>query len=215
MKKNKRFAQENPGRTLIYFPIVHTAADMGALRESVQQATLRKFGRKTLKRKTDLINELWEKIGNKIEELALNYENVRLYEDGLPICGKESKIVSELAEAGSPNHRLLLRLVERGAKLMGTESSELLMKEYGLIKQMMIDGTIRGIGKISSSSTRRLGKEILIKRDRFIADRIAQTLWPGETGMLFLGALHEFEGRLPKDIRVVYPLYKPLNQGGK
>ena len=43
---------------------------------------------------------------------------------------------------------------------------------------------------------------LLGQRDRFIADRIAVTLGDGETGLLFLGALHRLDGLLPADIRL-------------
>jgi hypothetical protein len=52
--------------------------------------------------------------------------------EGLPVCGHESEIVADLARAGSRNHRLLLRLREFGAIIMGTESAELLVEEYQL-----------------------------------------------------------------------------------
>lgn len=41
-----------------------------------------------------------------------------------------------------------------------------------------------------------------LRRDEFISERITQTLRVGETGMLFLGALHDVVSRLPQDIKV-------------
>ncbi len=46
------------GRKLIYFPIVHTQADMGELGESVKRASVKKLGRMGWKRKLDLIDKV-------------------------------------------------------------------------------------------------------------------------------------------------------------
>ena len=157
---------------------------------------------------------MWAEIEQAIEGLDLRYEKVRLYQDGLPVCGREAEIVRDLARAGSRNHRLLLRLMERGATIMGTESSELLVEEYGLIKQVM---TVEEIHQGSEIAARQkvLADTLLRKRDQYIADRIDQTLQIGETGILFLGMLHALENRLHKDIRVIYPVKRPLYHGDK
>ena len=67
----------------------------------------------------------------------LTPEKTRIYQDGLPICGFEERIVRELAKAGSSNHQLILRLLDQGAVLMGTEDSQLLMEEYEMQKQRL------------------------------------------------------------------------------
>jgi hypothetical protein len=124
-------------RTLIYLPIVHTQADMGALKESVARANLEKVGRAGWSRKTAAIDQIWTAIEATIDALALSFDRVRLYQDGLPVCGREAEIVTELAQAGSRNHQLLLRLMAQGAVLMGTESGELLVQEYQSAKQSL------------------------------------------------------------------------------
>jgi len=200
---------KDPKRTLIYIPVIHTRADMGGLSDALQRATLRKFGQKSLKRKIYLINKMWTEIEQTIEGLDLGYEKVRLYQDGLPVCGREEEIVRDLTRAGSRNHRLLLRLMERGATIMGTESSELLVEEYGLIKQWMTVEDIRQ-GHETEAHRKALADALIRKRDRYIADRIDQTLQIGETGILFLGMLHALENQLHKDIRIIYPVNRPL-----
>jgi len=74
-------------RTLIYFPIVHTQADMGALQKSVVRATLEKSGRAGLARKTAAVDRIWTEIETAIGALALSFDRVRLYQDGLPVSG--------------------------------------------------------------------------------------------------------------------------------
>jgi hypothetical protein len=122
----------------------------------------------------------------------------------LPVCGHEQEIVSELAEAGSRNHRLLLNLQSRGALLMGTESPELLLEEYQLASAALA-------GRVSDAKIRRdrLRDTLLERRDRYIADRINRTLGTGETGILFMGMLHEVARSLNADVLVAYPLGSP------
>ena len=157
-------------RTLIYFPIVHTQADMGALQESVARATLEKTGRAGLARKTAAIDKIWTEIEAAIDALALSFDRVRLYQDGLPVCGREADIVTELAQAGSRNHQLLLRLMAQGAVLMGTESSDLLVQEYQLARQSLTTRPPRAAGV--AASRRALSEALLKRRDQFMAQLI-------------------------------------------
>jgi len=197
-------------RTLIYIPIIHSQVDMGALSESVRRTTLQRLGEKGWKRKANLIDTMWAEIEKVIDGLTLSFEKVSLYQDGLAVCGREAEIVTELAKAGSRNHRLLLRLMERGAAIMGTESSELLVEEYELVKQTLARGdTLKAAGV--AARQKALSDSLLKRRDRYIADRINGTLLPGETGILFLGMLHSLGNLLDKDIRVTYPITRPLD----
>jgi hypothetical protein len=193
-------------RTLIYFPIVHTQADMGALKESVTRATLEKVGRAGLARKTAAIDRIWTEIEAAIDALALSFDRVRLYQDGLPVCGREAEIVTELALAGSRNHQLLLRLMAQGAVLMGTESADLLVQEYQLARQSLATRAPRAAGV--AATRRALSQALLQRRDHFMARRINETLKSGATGILFLGMLHSVERYLNPDVKVIYPLQR-------
>jgi hypothetical protein len=108
------------------------------------------------------------------------------------------------------NHRLLLELEARGATMMGTESPELLIEEYQLATAAFASGiTLKRNGR-----QQELRDSLLEKRDRFIADRINRTLGAGESGILFLGMLHEAAKYLDSGIDVIYPLGLPrLRQG--
>jgi hypothetical protein len=200
-------------RTLIYIPIIHTQADMGALSESIERWKVKRLGRKGWERNLNLVDKLWAQIEQAIESLVLPYERVRLYQDGLPVCGREAEIVQELAKAGSRNHQLLLRLREKGARIMGTESSELLVEEYQLVKQDFASGK-REVAIRGEARRKALRDSLLKRRDQYIARRINDTLLAGETGLIFLGMLHSVGPWLDKDIRVVYPIHQPLNRGG-
>jgi hypothetical protein len=190
-------------RRLIYVPILHTRADMGGLGETARRIAVRKSGGQAWKRKTSLIDQLWKEIGQKMDGLALSCERTRLYQDGLPICEREKEIVGELAGMGSRNHQILLRLMERGATLMGTESAELLVEEYQFVQQLL--SASRPMQKPGLEARQKTwSRSLLEKRDAFIANRINGTLCAGETGILFLGMLHSLEGRLDPEIEVSY-----------
>ncbi len=199
-------------RTLIHIPVIHTEADMGALGKAIRELTIQKLGQQGWERNLTLIDEIWTRIEVAIDSWSLPYPQVRLYQDGLPVCGREEEIVTELDKAGSRNHQLLLRLKRRGATLMGTESAELLVQEYKLIKQVLAASDAEEAARLEARH-KSLSLALLKKRDQAIAERINHTLGPGETGLLFLGMLHSLEGWLAKDIQVTHPIYPPSPAG--
>jgi hypothetical protein len=194
------------GGRLFYYPILHAQADLGSLGVSVQRAAVRKLGKLAWNRNVQLVDQLWLRIEREIETLALPCERMRLYQDGLADCGREKEIVAEMAKTGSPNHRLLLRLIERGAVVMGAESPELLIKECQLAKQSI--AALR-LPQRRNESQEKLRRTLLRQRDAYIAQRINDTLRGGEIGILFLGMLHSLENRLDPDIQVIYPDWWP------
>ena len=197
-------------RTLIYIPIIHTQADMGALAGAIRRLSIEKLGHREWERSVKAIDQLWTIIHETIEKLDLPYPQVRLYQDGMPNCGREVQIVSDLAKAGSPNHQLLLFLMGKGATLMGTESPELLLEEYQLVQQVL---SAQGLGEVERVQARQesLSNSLLERRDRYISERINETLREGETGILFLGMLHSLEEKIAKDIQVQYPILRPAH----
>jgi len=196
-------------RILYHYPIVHSQSEMGAFSETIRKVTLEKLGEAVWRRKVALIGELWRGIEENVDAIGLDYSRTRVYQDGLPVCGRESEIVSEIAGLGSPNHQILLRLEARGATIMGTESPDLLLEEYELLKKILQGETAK---EVSQAEAMQEGASNLIlkKRDKFIAERIGETLQVGETGVLFLGILHDLSGVLPPDIQVQLPINMPL-----
>jgi len=166
------------GRSLIHIPIIHTQEDMGALGQAIQEITIQKLGQEGWKRNVILIDKIWDSIERAIEGWSLSYPKVRLYQDGLPICGREQEIVTELAKIGSRNHQLLLRLHRLGATIMGTESADLLMKEYKLIKQVLQMQNPQEAARLETSQ-KKATEALLKQRDQFIAERINCPLCPG------------------------------------
>ncbi|MCL5098209.1 MAG: hypothetical protein M1608_11920 [Candidatus Omnitrophica bacterium] len=198
----KPIPPDGPCRTLILIPIIHTQADMGALSQTIRQMTIQTLGKTGWERKVNTIEELWRRIEKAIGARALNYPQVRLYQDGLPVCGRESEIVNDLANAGSRNHQLLLRLMSKGATLMGTESAELLVQEYQFVKQLL-DSKEKSASAPPKDQQIQVSRSLLKQRDQAIASRINATLEPGETGLLFLGMLHSVNSFIEPKIALI------------
>lgn len=192
---------------LVYIPVIHTPVEMGSMAEALREAYLERFGEQQWANHLKAVEQMWGGIKRKIADLALDYATTKLYQDGLPICGREREIVSEVAERGSRNHQILLELVKKGCTLMGTESQALLVREYRNLQQALQQGK----GPTSVWKTlwsRWQAHHLLRQRDRFIARRITDTLNPGETGLLFMGIQHEVDRDLPPSISVKYLFHR-------
>lgn len=161
---------------------------MGSAAEGYKAAFIARFGEEKWRARRLQMDAIWRRIEASIARLGLEAEKMKLYQDSLPICGREEALVGELAAKGSRNHQLLLRLVRGGASLVGTESAALLNEEYRLM----------------GSRDSKAASALLERRDRFIAERIAATLGEEEVGLLFIGALHRVARFLPARIEVEY-----------
>jgi hypothetical protein len=182
-------------RKLILIPIIHTSVDLGSMSESVKAHYLERFGPSVWNQREAIVAKLWNYIQEKINFLDIDYKKVRIYQDGLPVCGFEQEIIQELAKAGSSNHQLILSLIDKGATLMGTEDTQLLIQEYQL--QQKSKDTLHSQQEKTEEAT-----HLLEARDQFIVKRIDETLLADETGLLFLGAAHRLDTMKSTDIRV-------------
>lgn len=185
-------------RTLYYLPIVHTEADLGGLAEEVRSATLEAHGRSGQSRKESALKEFWSRIERVVRSIDLPADELLIYQDGLPMCGHERRIVEDLASQGSVNHVIVKSLIEDGAAIVGTESPDLLLEEYEMAKQALASGG-------TQPKDERKAADLLERRDRFIGERIDQTLGGGETGILFIGMLHRVDRFLPDNVTIIDP----------
>ena len=199
------------GRKLVYIPIIHTLADMGTLGTAVRGMKLSALGRQGLSQNAAVVEKMWAQIESVVAKLPVAPGSLRVYQDGLPVCRHEQEIVSELASAGNRNYGLLLKLQARGATLMGTESPELLVEEY----QRAAAAFASGAALRTQVRQKQLRDTLLEKRDRFIAARINATLGAGESGILFMGMLHQVARYLDSDIGVICPLGPPRASHGR
>jgi len=197
-------------RRLKYVPIIHTGVEMGSMYGTLKDEYIRRFGTQKWEEHNRIIEDFWQGIRNKVFDLNLDYPNTRLYQDGLPVCGKEIDLVQELVKMGSRNHQILTELIQLGAKLEGTEDPKLLLEEYDYLKKASADLDKKQVKR----RYQRLAKSILQKRDLYIGQRIDKTLREGETGLLFIGITHKVNEKLPKDIGIDYLIYRlPFKEG--
>jgi len=183
---------------------------MGSMYGTLKDEYIRRFGTQKWEEHNRIIEDFWQGIRNKIFDLNLDHPNTRLYQDGLPVCGKEMDIVRELVKMGSRNHQILMELIQLGAKIEGTEDPKLLLEEYDYLKKASADLDKKQV----KGRYQRLAKSILQKRDLYIGQRIDKTLREDETGLLFIGITHKVNEKLPKDIGIDYLIYRlPFKEG--
>jgi hypothetical protein len=190
-------------RKLIYVPIIHTEDDMGSMAEFVKKEYKRKYSSQQWDQHKKTVENVWDMIRINVLHLDLDWPKVRIYQDGLPVCGKELNIVKTLADNGSLNHKLIMELQEKGAKIEGTENPELLLAEYNAI-MMIVQAKNREEKDILTKKYSKDSNNLLSKRDHYIADRIDKTLKEGETGILFLGLMHQANKLIEKSFDVKY-----------
>lgn len=182
-------------RRLIYIPIIHGPEDFGTQLDAVRSAYVSRYGIRAWQQHLKAIEQFWRELRRAVRSLPVKGSALRIYQDGLPVCGRELDVVRQLAAQGSQNHRLLVGLVQEGALLMGTEDPELLRREQE---------RSRGAAALGERASRGRYDELMERRDRYIAGRIDATLQgEGVVGLLFMGALHRVTEYLSKDIEVV------------
>ncbi len=194
-------------RSLYIIPIVHTAADLGRLSSAVDQWKEVHLSPERLCAAKQSVARFWQELQAAIRAWQPEFQKLRLYQDALPVCGDgqrnfEHQIVQDLAARGSTNHQLLQWLVEQGATLTGTESATLLLEEYKLVRETLQSNPDEPTETIDQQQ--RLN-DLLVRRDRFIAERIHATLQPDQIGLIFIGMLHRLHRYLPVDIEYTYP----------
>ncbi len=187
-------------RTLIYVPIIHTSADLGSLAKDVTKRGVADLGTEAWREHQKTVDGFWYALSlyfNYVDELGL-----KIYQDGMVAEGEVgAKIVEEGVRSGSKNYELIARLIKGGAILVKTEDFPLVKEEYDRL--LAITGAKSVIQKLLTSVKYKFSKNRLLnKRDKFIAQRINETLNDGERGVLFIGAFHNLERWLPRDIQI-------------
>jgi len=187
-------------RTLIYVPIIHTSADLGSLAEEVNRKGQENFGENMWRDHLRTIDGFWDALFIYFD--SINVSGTKIFQDGMIVDGEPGlHIIREGDKAGSKNHQLVSRLLQKGAILMKTEDFNLVKKERDrLVKMIQAKSTA---AKILGLILYKLTKNTLLKqRDEYIAQRIDQTLEEGETGILFIGAYHHVRSKLALDLKI-------------
>lgn len=187
-------------RTLIYVPIIHTSADLGSLAKDVTKRGIAELGEEFWKRHEKTVEGFWDAIIKYFDSIEVS--NLKIYQDGMVAESEVGrKIVEEGMKLGSKNYELVLSLLQRGAILVRTEDFKLVKEERDRLLAITQAKSIAA--KLTAFIKYKLVKnKLLNKRDKFIAQRIDETLNQGETGIIFIGAHHNIKERLPKNIQI-------------
>jgi hypothetical protein len=202
---------QSKSRSLNIVPIVHSTHDLGMLKDSILAGKSEMARGQEANDGKSSVDWFWEELKKAIQARSWEFESLYLYQDALPVGPDaggqlEHRIVSDLASKGNPNYVILSWLIDKGAKLIGTEDPSLLLEEYQLVKQTL--ESQRTVERPTESTTSRL----LHRRDAFIANRIGETLPEKGIGLIFLGMLHQVESLLAPDIQVNYPFGRPCRE---
>lgn len=206
-------------RRLVYVPILHAREDSGQARLQRYAQSAAADGRAVSESEKSgamdrefiaddsAVGEMWAGITAKIEELNLPWNKTRIYQDGLPVSGKELEIVTRLTDNGSWNHLLILNLLKKGAKLEGTENMDFLMREYDLLNILLMKNS-GAEQSAAMAEYQAKSRELLKLRDEFILNRFKATLREGEVGIVFMGVMHRLDKMLEKDFLISYVIYR-------
>ena len=196
-------------RTLVHVPIIHSDVDLGSLAAKLEEDVVRRLGPQAWAARNATVDTMWTDIRAHLLALPLDWPTVRLFQDGLPVFGRERELVEDLAKMGSRNHQLLLQCVERGARLMGTEDPALLVREYQRMGRLL---AASDDGAAAVEAAQQEGRDLLAARDAYIAARIDTDTGPEDTAILFVGVMHEVDRLLQDSFEIVHVVTSlPLN----
>jgi hypothetical protein len=188
-------------KTLYHVPIIHTSADLGSLGKDVSQRGENDLGTTVWQEHLRVVDGFWDAVARYF--LGLDVAGIKLYQDGMVAEGEVgAMIVAEGVKSGSKNYLLVRELMNRGAVLVKTEDLRLVKEELDRLLQITRAKTVAQ--KLGAFAKYRLVRDRLLdQRDRYIAARVAETLKPGETGILFVGAYHNVRRMLAEDVKVL------------
>ena len=184
---------------LIYVPIIHTSADLGSLAKDVTKRGIADLGEDLWKVHRKTVDGFWDAISHYFD--SIDVSGMKIYQDGMVADGEVGQEIVEAGiKSGSKNYEIVLRLIKRGAILVKTEDFKLVKEErdrlLAITQTKSITKKLLAFIKYKSVKNR-----LLNLRDKFIAERINETLNHGERGIIFIGAYHNIKKRLPKDIQ--------------
>lgn len=216
-------------RKLVYVPMIHEEGDRMVGFQTMFGAIA---GEKEADRIEHLTKKSWQLVLDGISRLPENLKGVRLFVEG--ITSEDVEHIKYLSSFPTEDKEYLRNRLQqdteltvsrksvidfmiRGAKLEATETQnyvdavETVMKLSSIIEGMSgdldepaTDEEARGL----YAAAKQL-EDANLKRDQDVARAINEKLLEGETGILFMGMSHRFEGSLDKDIQVEF-INEPL-----
>jgi len=197
-------------KKLLIIPVAHSEAEMGSLSGDISKIIEGVMGKERRERHRKDVSTFWENLKELLERILLNgdMEKVKVYQDGVPIGGELGiKLVEDCANSGSQNFQIVSALIDRGATLEKTEDAKLLKEEYEILKDIISAKTAVERERLAENYKKRL-YELTAERDKYIADRIKETLGEGMLGILFMGATHNIVPYLSPEIDAFVCNYK-------
>ena len=190
-------------RKLIYIPIIHTSPDMGSFGKELAKKSADLLGESKWQLHTKTVVGYWNAIETFFENDKLNVKGIKIFQDGMFVDGEQAlKIIQDGVKSGSKNSAIVLKLMRQGAQLIKTEDFKLVKKGYDCIYSII--HSKNSFKRIYALLKYKILKPIiLLKRDKFIANIIDETLGSNETGILFIGAYHQVLSKIPSDITVI------------
>ncbi len=180
-------------RSLFIIPSVHTRADFGSLGSKVPVD----------QEYETMATQYWQAVSEYVQKLPGDFSELRIYQDGLLDISAE-KVTKIVNETQTPNYKVLRWLKDQGAHIIGTESPRLLLEEYQSL-QAIFNAPSGELKRAALWGYREKSEFLLEERDRYIAQRINETLSEGGVGLLFMGLAHEIKKLLEKEIEVTEP----------
>lgn len=187
-------------RTLVHIPTIHDVSD-------INPRNLHRIGASNRIIIQHFANKAWETTENEVG--SQNFAGARIYSESISVddvSALKRKYPIGLGEkflnAKSRQARLLGKLIQDGAILEGIENDRWYKAHVWQLQRGTAGKTFTGT--MLYTTLKKL-------RDRHIAQRIDDTLQDGETGILIIGAGHNVQRYLNRDINVV-PLSEELLQ---
>ena len=197
-------------KKLLIIPVAHSEAEMGSLSNDISQIVEGVMGKERRESHRKEVYAFWENLKELLERVFkdVEMEKVKVYQDGVPIGGELGiKLVEDCATSGSQNFQIVSALIDRGATLEKTEDAKLLKEEYEILKAIISAKTAIERERLAERHKKRL-YELTAERDKYIADRIKETLGEGMLGILFIGATHNVSPHISSETDAFVCNYK-------
>jgi hypothetical protein len=172
-------------RTLFVIPKMFTLDEMKGISSTVPDDCDQKS------------KEFWDYVDDRLRSLR---SVQRLYYDSLTKKAEDEEQQKEALEFIKKNHKhcydLVRKFVEAGAKLEPTEDPLLVQEALAWISMINDDKNL-------DLGTQEMLAKNMIDRDKYIAERISESLKDREIGILFLAPGRQTVERIPPGIRVI------------
>jgi hypothetical protein len=84
-------------RALIYVPVLHTQKEAGEISLSLKGDEVEKPAGTSSDEQEKSVKEMWDGIHEKIQNANISCSTMRIYQDAMPVCGREKEIAEKLA----------------------------------------------------------------------------------------------------------------------